>query len=569
MPPKMRKKTRRAKGKSTPAPSKLSTARAVGFRPSRPDSQAGREPTKLLAQTNAALRESEERLQLALESAQMGMWDWDLPTDRLRWSEEQFGLFGIKHEDFTGVGSQGLGSIHPNDRPRIEGAIARAREGGEGFREEFRVVNREGSVRWLAGIGWPIKDRDGHVTRMIGVNFDITERKQAEEARRRAHDEMEQRVVERTAELARLNELLQAEINARSRMEEALRERAALTGAFLDNSATVAWMKDVEGRYVYISPNYERRFGVRLDDWRGKTDFELWPREVAEQFRGNDQAVLKQNTVIELVEEASTVDGSRSWWLSHKFPYQDASGKQHVGGLAVEITERSQEELRSHRARLQDLTSKLLSAQERERQRIARDLHDDFSQRLAALVLDVAALEQRPPLLPELIAKALEPVRVQLEQLSDDIHNLAYKLHPPLLQHAGLEPAIKDHIQNVTERTGLRIDLKGGNVPGTIPLDRSTCLFRVLQESLQNIVKHANATDVLVKLSGSSKGIGLSVTDNGKGFDVDDERAHQKGLGLISMQERLRLLNGFLRIHSRPADGTKVCAWIPFKGQDT
>lgn len=211
------------------------------------------------------------------------------------------------------------------------------------------------------------------------------------------------------------------------------------------------------------------------------------------------------------------------------------------------------------------MTSKLFTAQDTERQRIARELHDDFSQRLAALVLDVASLEQRPPVLPELIPAALEPVREQLEQLSVDIHNLAYKLHPSLLEHAGLQPAIEDHIHKVTERTGLRIILKVKDVPGAIPLDWSTCLFRVLQESLQNVVKHADATEVLVRLSGSSKGIGLSVTDNGKGFDVDDKSARQKGLGLISMQERLRLLAGFLRVHSILRDGTKICAWIPSK----
>ncbi|TKS59463.1 MAG: hypothetical protein EWM72_02031 [Nitrospira sp.] len=225
----------------------------------------------------------------------------------------------------------------------------------------------------------------------------------------------------------------------------------------------------------------------------------------------------------------------------------------------------SQSVLKEKREELQTLAEKLLTAQDEERQRIARDLHDDFSQRLAALVLDVASLEQRPPVLPELIPAALEPVREQLERLSDDIHDLAYKLHPSLVEHAGLQPAIEDYIHKVTKRTGLRIALKIGNVPGTITLDRSTCLFRVLQESLQNIVKHANATDVLVRLSGSSKGIGLSVTDNGKGFNVGDKSTQQKGLGLISMQERLRLLTGFLRVHSRPRDGTKICAWIPSK----
>lgn len=227
--------------------------------------------------------------------------------------------------------------------------------------------------------------------------------------------------------------------------------------------------------------------------------------------------------------------------------------------------QQSQLVLREQREELQALTEKLLAAQDEERRRIARDLHDDFSQRLAALVLDIAAIEQQPPVLPELIPPALAPVREQLERLSDDLHNLAYHLHPSLLQHAGLQAALEDHIRKVTERTGLRVVLKVKDVPGAIPLDWSTCLFRVLQESLQNVVKHANATDAVVKLSGSSKGIGLSVADNGKGFDASDKSAHQKGLGLISMQERLRLLNGFLRVHSRPADGTKVCAWIPLK----
>ena len=125
--------------------------------------------------------------------------------------------------------------------------------------------------------------------------------------------------------------------------------------------------------------------------------------------------------------------------------------------------------------------------------------------------------------------------------------------------------AIEDHIAKAIERTGLRISLEAKNVPSSIPLESSLCLFRVFQESLQNVAKHAKATEVSVMLSGSSKGIGLFVIDNGKGFDARDKSGHQKGLGLFSMQERLRLLNGFLNIHSRPADGTKVCAWIPFQ----
>ncbi|MDF0664732.1 MAG: PAS domain S-box protein [Nitrospira sp.] len=187
---------------------------------------------------------------------------------------------------------------------------------------------------------------------------------------------------------------------------------------------------------------------------------------------------------------------------------------------AEEALHQKQLELQQSQAQLQDLASKLLTAQDSERQRIARDLHDDFSQRLVALTLDLAALDRQPSLSPESLGKALEPVREELAQLSDDLRRLAHRLHPSLLKHAGLRAALEEHIQQAMKRTELRITLKVGNVPESLPLDSATCLFRVCQESLQNVVKHANATEVLVKLSGSSKGIGLSVTDNGRGFDL-------------------------------------------------
>lgn len=364
------------------------------------------------------------------------------------------------------------------------------------------------------------------------------------------------------------------DITDRKRAEEALRENDLRMRAFLENSATIAWIKDAEGRHVYLSQNYERRFNVRLEDWLGKTDFEVWPQDIAERFREHDAIVLKENRRLEVVEQARDADGKVSWWLNSKFLFQDSCGRKYIGGLGVDITDRkqaeeelqlSQEELRRHRAQLQDLANKLFAAQETERQRIARELHDDFSQRLAALVLDIASLEQHASVLPERISKPLEPIREQLEQLADDVHNMAYQLHPSVLVHAGLHPAINDHVHKVAARTGLRILCKAKDVPSSLSIEQSTCLFRIVQECLQNIHKHANAHEVMIRLSGSSKGIGVSVTDNGKGFDVGGKNSQNKGLGLISMHERMRLMGGFLRVHSRPADGTKVCAWIPLK----
>ena len=389
---------------------------------------------------------------------------------------------------------------------------------------------------------------------LLTIGNDITERTQAEEALRQLNMTLEERVAERTV---------------------ALRESEARFRAFLDHAPNLAFIKALDGRYLYANRRFQEAFGLNQKNLLGKTDIQLFPREQADQFQSNDHRVLESGQAMECEEIALYTNGPHMN-LVVKFPMRDESGRIYAtGGIVTDITERkqveeellrNQETLRQQRVQLEDLTSKLITAQEQERQRIARELHDDLSQRMAAVVLDVATIEQQPPLLPERLSDMLRPVRERVEELSDDIHNLAYKLHPSLLEHAGLQPAIEDQVREVTKRTGLSVSLKVNHVPGSLPLDHSTCLFRVLQESLQNVVKHAGATEATVKLSGSSKGVGLSVTDNGKGFDANYTSAHHNGLGLTSMQERLRLLQGLLRVHSRPGGGTKVCAWIPMKG---
>ena len=257
------------------------------------------------------------------------------------------------------------------------------------------------------------------------------------------------------------------------------------------------------------------------------------------------------------------------WFLMRVTPLKGAQG---VVISHTDISERVRmaRELEEHvlmlgkqREELESLAGKLIEAQEQERKRIARELHDDFNQRLAALAVELETLERAPIAIPEPVARQLAVVRGHVGQLSDDLHDLAYKLHPSLLEHVGLEVAMRDHIGEFTRRTGLPVRFTAREVPRALPLDVATNLFRVAQESLQNVSKHAEATDVTVKLSGSSKGIGVSVRDNGKGFDLENKDARVKGIGLVSMQERARLLGGFLRIHSLPREGTKVCAWIP------
>lgn len=440
-------------------------------------------------------------------------------------------IFGFRRDEVVGETTLMLG-IWPDPQERVR-LIDR-------LRSEETVRNLEVSMRMKDGeLRWFIISTDlitlGGKPCLLTIGNDITERKKA---------------------------------------EDALRVRSAELQITLDTAATGLVRNGRDFRYRWVNVAYAKLVGRPVEDIVGHMVSDVLGDEGFAKIRPYIDRVLSGERVE--FETELPISGRGLHWLHVVYlPDRDAAGDV-IGwvGSITDITERKQAEdtvlerqrqLQQSQAQLQDLTAKLFSVQDSERQRIARDLHDDFSQRLASLVLDVGSLQRHPPLLPELIGKALEPVREELQQLSDDLHNLAYRLHPPLLQHVGLQAAIEARVYKAIERTGLHITLRAKNLPGAIPLDWSLCLFPVFQESLQNVAKHARATEVSVRLSGSSKGVGLSVIDNGRGFDASDKSGHQKGLGLISMQERLRLMNGFLNIHSRPAGGTKVCAWIPFR----
>ncbi len=258
-------------------------------------------------------------------------------------------------------------------------------------------------------------------------------------------------------------------------------------------------------------------------------------------------------------------DGHWIWVLDRGIALRDETGRAvRLVGSEKDITEqkRAEETLRRQTFQLEELTAKLLTAQEQERQRIACELHDDFSQRLAALAVDLGSLLRACPPDPPLQAR-LRTIHEAAGQLADDVHTFAYRLHPSLLEHLGLEAAIRDHIDEFSRRTGLAVQYVRRSIPQTIPLDIATCLYRVAQEGLQNVQKHAEASDVLVRLLGTAGGIGVCIQDNGKGFVYKPGDAHSSGLGLISMKERVRLLKGSFRLRTQPGKGTEIHAWIP------
>ena len=226
-----------------------------------------------------------------------------------------------------------------------------------------------------------------------------------------------------------------------------------------------------------------------------------------------------------------------------------------IGGLLVQAGRRRRAE-----ARIRDLGSRLLGAQEAERSRIARELHDDVSQQTALLSIDLQLLigtdPDEPDTREELARKALR----RTETIAQTVHALSHRLHPAKLQLMGLVPSLSS-LQREFSKTGLAVAFTHRNVPDRLPFDLTLCLYRVVQEALQNAVKHGSARKVTVDLTGNPKGLSLAIVDDGVGFEVDALSA--KGLGLVSMKERLEPLGGTLEIHSRPGAGTRLNAFVP------
>ncbi|MCP9473449.1 MAG: PAS domain-containing protein [Nitrospira sp.] len=258
-------------------------------------------------------------------------------------------------------------------------------------------------------------------------------------------------------------------------------------------------------------------------------------------------------------------DGRWIWVLDRGIALRDETGKAvRLVGSEKDITERkeAEETLRRHEARLEELTAKLLTAQEHERERIARELHDDVTQRLAALAVDLGSLVRTCSSDPPLQAR-LRTAQETAGQLADDVHNFAYRLHPSLLEHLGLEVALRDHLDEFSRRTGLTVRYLKRGLSSQVPINIATCLYRVTQESLQNIQKHAEASTVIVRLIGTTRGIGVCIKDDGKGFVYKPEDVRSVGLGIISMEERIRLMKGTFRLRTQPGKGTEIHAWVP------
>jgi signal transduction histidine kinase len=225
----------------------------------------------------------------------------------------------------------------------------------------------------------------------------------------------------------------------------------------------------------------------------------------------------------------------------------------------VEALRKSEEALRRSNRRIRDLAGQILMAQEEERRRISRELHDNLNQQVALLALSVNRIHQEW----QGESAALEELLERLNGLSEDLRRVSHMLHPPALEFAGLAAALEAHCQEFGRATGIRVALAADLEGALLPPDVALVLYRVVQEALRNVARHARVAWAEVALSAAGGVARLRITDRGAGFDHDEARRRGRGLGLLSMEERVRQFQGEITFDSSPGRGTEIRVTVP------
>jgi PAS domain S-box-containing protein len=467
-----------------------------------------------------ALRASEERFRLAAQAGKMFAYEWDAATDAIVRSAESAQILGID-EDTPVTGQEIMAKIHPDDRERIAAAVAELSPEKCHLKTTYRMVRPGGSVTWLEGNSQAQFDEQGRMLRIIGMVADITERKRTEEALRESEQWL--RLAVQAGKMYAFEWDPETDVIVRS-------EECIDILDWLENPT-----RDTSRQFVTK---------VHPDD--------------REAYKSLETRLTPENPTYQASYRVLRPDGNVVWLEAIGQVFFDDQGRMlRVIGMVADITARKFAE-----EALASLSRRLIEAQEQERSRIARELHDDLGQRMALLQISLEQFAQNMARLSSSGRKQLRNIAQEASELSSDLHNLSYQLHPAKLDLQGLVAAMGGLCRELSKQHGIKIKFVHHDVPGQIRKDVALSLFRIVQEALRNVVKHGKTAEAQVKLFGHENEIDLCISDSGAGFNPKSVEA-KGGLGLISMRERLRLIGGHLTLESEPRHGTRVRVRVP------
>jgi PAS domain S-box-containing protein len=488
------------------------------------------------------LRETEERLRLALKAADQGTWDYDLDSERIHISSDTAEIFGIQTPEQLSRQEHWRHCVIEEDQSRLQQTVANALRAGGRFRIAYRIVRAsDGMQRWVLTEGQVVNDANGRPSRLIGIARDITDQKQVEQA---------------LGDSERRYRGLFQSMQAFALLEPVLNAEGY----------------PCDFRYLEVNDAGARLRGFAPEAMRGRTVLELLPKINPQWLTAYSQVVLTGKPA---QFELSSLINDR-WY--HTYAYSPEEGK--VASLILDITDRKRAEqnlqeltrtleqkvaerteLAEARARqLQLLAVELIEAEERQRKQFAHLLHDDLQQLMAAAKMQVNAVADRVPGEPMLshAAQLLGEAITQSRRLS-------HELSPAVLHQSGLAAGLKWLAAQMDQQFGMQIDLQIATALQVDVAPLKIFLFRAVQELLFNSFKHAEVKSSQVVLASTHGSLIITVSDRGKGFDpaILENSTEKIGFGLMTIRERANHIGGHLTVESAPGQGSRFTLTVP------
>ena len=463
--------------------------------------------------TEQYLIENRRRYEMATTAGGVAVWDWNLQGNAVYFEPMLPMALGYKAEE-SKTHSDWLRLIHPEDRPNVETVLAGLTMEKPNFDLEYRVADRNGELRWLHHQGSLHQEPHGS-RRVVGTLTDVTSRKLA--------------------------------LLALAESEERFRHTA-------DAAPMMVWMSAPEQGCTYVNRAWLDFTGSSVEAQLGTGWLESVHPDDRESCARASRVNIQRRQPSGIEYRLRRHDGEYRWILDHGVPRFGAKG-EFLGfiGSAIDITDRKL----SEQAAI-NLSGKLIQAQEEERRRIARELHDDVGQRLAVLSIEIDKL--RAKLSPYLRSRA-SGLWNQASSIANTVRDISHDLHSPGLDSLSLSVALRSLLEEFGEQHSVGVSFREHDVPSRIPEDIKLTFYRVTQEGLQNITKHSRATSVLLELNATADQVILRITDDGIGFNPQQHPT--AGLGIASMRERVRSVGGVMTITSTEKCGTRLEAQVP------
>ncbi|MGK5043525.1 PAS domain-containing sensor histidine kinase [Janthinobacterium sp. GB1R12] len=519
-----------------------------------------------LASTRKLLDASTMRYRELSEAAQDGMWQTDAHGRILHVNQRLCDMLGLPAELLL---NHSMAEFH--DEATLLRLCPLRQTATDSSMGELHYQHSDGSERWAMISGRRLYDQQGMLTGALVLASDITEHKRAEHALSVAHAELESRVALRTAQLLDVNLQLSAEIAMRAQTEAALARSEERLQDIISMMPLSLFLKDADSRIVLMNQACEQQWGVRHQDIAEGRDLQHFPSDQNVGFHAADREAFASRKVVireELVWNAQLQENRLV--QTHKKPVFDAQGRpQMIIAMAVDITDskRNEENLEHTLAQLRELSDHQQTIKEEERRRIALDIHDDLGQNLMVLRIDVSLLHARTAASHPRLHRHAQRVLDTIDATIRSVRTIINDLHPSTLE-LGLGPAAEWLIRQMESRGTIRYRLTLDSEAADLGLDQrqTSAIFRVLQESLSNIVRHAQASEVEVALEQDADSIVLRISDNGIGMQPGDD-GKRAAFGLKSIRERVHALGGELRIDSQAGRGTALLIYLPHAGR--